>query len=120
MILWRTAMNKQSSRSSLFLIELVLSIFFFIVAAAICLQLFISTYFLNLETIETNHSLLWSQNLAEPFLGSMGDYSVVEDIYSDKNCIRDLSFASDRHILLCFDKEWNSLSSITNALNNQE
>ena len=93
-------MNKQSSRSSLFLIELVLSIFFFIVAAAICLQLFISTYFYSRETVETNQALLWSQNLAEPFLGSMGEYPVLKDIYADADCINKLSFSPEEHILL--------------------
>ena len=86
-------MNKQSSRSSLFLIELVLSIFFFIIAAAICLQLFVKTYFLSRETIEINQAVLWSQNLAETFLGGMGDYSIVKELYSDKGCSMVLSFS---------------------------
>ena len=108
-------MNKQSSRSSLFLIELVLSIFFFIVAAAICLQLFISTYFYSRETVETNQALLWSQNLAEPFLGSMGEYPVLKDIYADADCINKLSFSPEEHILLCFDKDWNSIHTLEEA-----
>lgn len=108
-------MNNQSSRSSLFLIELVLSIFFFIVAVAICLQLFVNTFFLSRETSEANHALLWSQNFAESFLGSMGDYSVVKEIYSDNDCIFELSFTPDKYILLCFDKDWNSIQTLTNA-----
>ena len=108
-------MNKQSSRSSLFLIELVLSIFFFIVAAAICLQLFISTYFYSRETVETNQALLWSQNLAEPFLGSMGEYPILKDIYADADCINELSFTPEEHILLCFDKNWNFIQTLEEA-----
>lgn len=108
-------MNKQSSRSSLFLIELVLSIFFFIIAAAICLQLFVNTYFLSRETIEINQAVLWSQNLAEPFLGGMGDYSIVKELYSDKDCSLELSFSSDNHLLLCFDKNWNYVDSFAKS-----
>ena len=83
-------MNKHSYRTSLFLIELVLSIFFFIVATAVCMQLFVNTYLLNLQTQEINQALLWSQNLAEPFLGNNGDYSIIKSLFSDKDCINEL------------------------------
>lgn len=108
-------MNKQSSRTSLFLIELVLSIFFFIVASAICLQLFVNTFFLSRETIETNQALLWSQNIAEPFLGNMGDYSIVKELYSDYDCISELSLPSDSYLLLCFDKNWNAVTCLSES-----
>ena len=106
-------MNKQSSRTSLFLIELVLSSFFFIVAASICMQLFVNTYFLSQETVETNQALLWSQNLAEPFLGHMGDSSFVKNLYSDVDCASELSSNPDSSILLCFDKDWNSIKTLS-------
>lgn len=105
-------MNKQSSKTSLFLIELVLSIFFFIVAAAICIQLFVNSSFLSQETLETNQALLWSQNLAEPFLGSMGDYSLVKKLYSDADCASELAIPSDSSLFLCFDKDWNSIQTL--------
>lgn len=108
-------MNKQSSRTSLFLIELVLSIFFFIVASAVCMQLFVNTHFLTQKTAETNQALLWSQNLAEPFLGNMGDYSLVKKLYSDVDCVSDLSIDSGSSMLLCFDKDWNSVYSLTES-----
>lgn len=108
-------MNKQSSKTSLFLIELVLSIFFFIIAAAICLQLFVNTFFLSRETIEINQAVLWSQNLAEPFLGSMGDYTVTKEIYSDKDCISTLSLSPNQYMLLCFDKDWNSIDKLSES-----
>ncbi len=101
-------MNKQSSKASLFLIELVLSIFFFIIAAVICLQLFVKSYTVSQQTIETNQAVLWSQNLAESFLGGMGEYTTVKELYSDADCVRDLSFSPDSHLLLCFDEDWNS------------
>lgn len=105
-------MNKYSSRTGLFLIELVLSIFFFIVAATICIQLFVNTFFLSRETIETNQALLWSQNLAEPFLGNQGDYSILKKLYSDLECTSILSVTHDNTLLLCFDKDWNIVTQI--------
>lgn len=108
-------MNRQSSRTSLFLIELVLSIFFFIIAAVICLQLFVNTFFLSRKTIETNQSLLWSQNLAEPFLGNNGDFSIVKKLYANIDCISKLSIASNDSILLCFDKDWNTVTELAES-----
>ena len=108
-------MNKHSSRTSLFLIELVLSIFFFIVAATICLQLFVNTFFLSRETIDTNHALLWSQNLAEPFLGGNGDYSIIKKIYSTEDCSMELPIKSSDYLLLCFDKDWNAIPSLATS-----
>lgn len=108
-------MNKHSYRTGLFLIELVLSIFFFIVATAVCMQLFVNTYLLNLQTQEINQALLWSQNLAEPFLGNNGDYSIIKSLFSDKDCINELPIESDSSLLLCFDKDWNTIHSLTDS-----
>lgn len=108
-------MNKKTSKASLFLIELVLSIFFFIIATVICLQLFINTHLLSKQSIETNQAVLWSQNLAEPFLGNHGDFSIVKKLYFSNDCIQDFSFATNSQILLCFDEKWNPVNSISNA-----
>lgn len=108
-------MNKHSPRTSLFLIELVLSIFFFIVATAVCMQLFVNTYLLNQQTMEINQALLWSQNLAEPFLGNDGDYSIIKTLFSDIDCITEFSLEPDSSLLLCFDKNWNSIHSFEDS-----
>lgn len=108
-------MNNSSTRTSLFLIELVLSIFFFIVAATVCMQLFVNTFFLSNKTIETNQALLWSQNLAEPFLGNQGDYSIVKNLYANINCLSELSIKTDSALLLCFDKDWNNVSTLADS-----
>ena len=45
-------MNRHdTSKSGLFLIELILSIFFFIIAMAVCLQLFVKAHTLSQDTI---------------------------------------------------------------------
>lgn len=108
-------MNKHSSKTSLFLIELVLSIFFFIIATAVCLQLFVNTYFLSLQNQEINQALLWSQNLAEPFLGNKGDYSIIKTLFSDIDCIAELPIESDSSLLLCFDQDWNTIHTLADS-----
>ena len=74
-------MNRHdTSKSGLFLIELILSIFFFIIAMAVCLQLFVKAHTLSQDTIAMNHAILWTQNLAELFLGNDGDFSCVKHL----------------------------------------
>ena len=108
-------MNKYSSKTSLFLIELVLSIFFFIIATVVCMQLFVNTFFLSQKTQEINQAILWSQNLSEPFLGNNGDYSIVKTLFSDIDCIAELPIESGSSILLCFDKDWNAVQNLANS-----
>ena len=86
-------MNRHdTSKSGLFLIELILSIFFFIIAMAVCLQLFVKAHTLSQDTIAMNHAILWTQNLAELFLGNDGDFSCVKQAYRDSDCVDSFAF----------------------------
>ena len=102
-------MNRHdTSKSGLFLIELILSIFFFIIAMAVCLQLFVKAHTLSQDTIAMNHAILWTQNLAELFLGNDGDFSCVKQAYRDSDCVDSFAFDADTCLLLAFDKKWNA------------
>ena len=73
-------MNNNSSRSGLFLMELIVSILFFSLAGAICVKLFVGSHLLSQHTVELNHSLEWCQNTAESFYGCQGDETVMNEI----------------------------------------
>lgn len=91
----------QTRRNNLFFIELMFSILFFIICAAVCTQLFVHAYLLNKETESTNQALLLSQSIAELFLGNRGDISSVKQTFSDYDCsARYLNDSSD--VLLLF------------------
>lgn len=59
----------KTSKSSLFLMELIIAILFFALASAVCIQLFAKAHLLGQTTMEENHSLLMTQNMSEIFLG---------------------------------------------------
>ena len=73
-------MNNNSSRSGLFLMELIVSILFFSLAGAICVKLFVGSHLLSQKSVELNHSLEWCQNTAEIFYGCQGDETVMNEI----------------------------------------
>ncbi len=106
---------KQSSKSSLFLIELIIAIFFFIIASTICIQLFVKSHTISNETILLNQSVLWTQNLAEIFTNQNGDYTLLKELYSDKDCINETTFASKEHLLLLFRADWTATKDIADA-----
>lgn len=73
-------MNNNSSRSGLFLMELIVSILFFSLAGAICVKLFVGSHLLSQKSVELNHSLEWCQNTAEIFYGCQGDETAMNEI----------------------------------------
>ncbi len=69
-------MYNKSSRSSLFLMELIMSILFFSLAAAVCVQLFVQSHTLSKSSVELNHAVVECESLAELIYGTNGDPSL--------------------------------------------
>lgn len=107
--------NSHTSKSGLFLIELILSIFFFIIAMAVCLQLFVKARTLSQDTVSVNQAVLWSQNLAEVFLGNGGDYAQVKDTFSTYDCANMLDSDFDTHLLMLFDRDWAQTQTLADT-----
>ena len=88
------------SRSTLFLLELIIAIFFFSVASTVCIQLFAKSHLLSKQTINENHAVTQTQNLAESFLGSDGNFLEMKKHFPNAEY-------NDNSLALYFDKDWN-------------
>ena len=66
-------MNNNARKTGLFLMELIIAILFFSLAAAICIQLFVKSHMISERSIALNHSILLAQNTAEIFHATNGD-----------------------------------------------
>lgn len=64
----------KNSKSSLFLMELIIVILFFSLSSAVCIQMFVKAHLLGKTTVDQSNSLLWCQNLTEIYSASIGDY----------------------------------------------
>jgi hypothetical protein len=107
-------MGKQNaSRTGLFLIELILSIFFFIIAAAVVLQLFVQSHFISKNTISINNALLYSQNMSEVFLSDGGSFDDVEAMYNGQ--LATITGMPDNVMLLLFDNNWEATEDFDTA-----
>lgn len=58
-----------SSKSSLFLMELILSIFLFMLASVVCVQLFVKAHQMNQDAQQRNETLFRIQSVAEYLRG---------------------------------------------------
>ncbi len=86
--------------------ELIIAIFFFSLAAAVCVRLFVGAHKLAEKSVNLNHAVNWSQNIAEAFYSCNGDvYSIVK--------VFDNSYSSDNKIILFFDDNWEVMAGTT-------
>ena len=59
--------TKNSSKSGIFLMELILSILFFSIAAAVCVKLFVTAHRLSDQSVNLNHAVSMAESIAEAF-----------------------------------------------------
>lgn len=102
--------NYRHSRNGLFLIELIISIFFFIVSCAVALQLFAKSYSTSQAAVNCRQAAIYTQNIAELFLGNNGDFNAVKQACSDA-----IQSTESSCLLMLFDKDWCSTDDDSTA-----
>ena len=89
------------SRSSLFLMEMIIAILFFSLASAVCIQLFARSHLLSTQTVNQNHAVIQAQNLAESYLSLEGNVAAMQDLFSPSE------LTDENTLRLAFDSSWN-------------
>ncbi|MCM1120660.1 MAG: hypothetical protein NC543_15010 [bacterium] len=70
------------SKSSLFLMELIIALLFFSLASTVCIRLFVNAHSLSSQTVDMNYAVNYAQNMAETFTGCDGDLTSMQAILS--------------------------------------
>ncbi len=83
--------------------EILLTILFFSIAGAVCLQLYVKAHLVDESTTEINHADEWAQNLAETYYGCKADTEDIAAVYNG-SCI-----GSGDNIVMTFDADWNQI-----------
>lgn len=96
------------SRSSLFFIELIICILFFIIASAICCQAFVGAHTLSMDSIAINQAILQTENISARFYTHPEDFSYTKESYEG------LDEGDEDTLLIYFDKEWNMVTYADN------
>lgn len=89
----------KKSKSSLFLMELIIVIFFFTLTSAVCLQVFVEAHFVAEKTKGMNQAILWADNAAECF------YEFGEDFEKTEATLAESFSLTDYHYDLSFKEE---------------
>ncbi len=77
---------RHTSKSSLFLIELIIAILFFSLAAVVCVQLFSASYLATKEIEYRDTAILEAQTAAEIFRNEDGDMDAVANALNATIC----------------------------------
>lgn len=120
----------KKSRSSLFLMELIIVIFFLSITSAVCLQVFAKASVMGKTTVGINKAVLWAENMGEIFYEYGEDFEahkdeVLSECFSDEDAEEyfvDIKYSQDENFLyldysckyLPLDKELYSISFIQN------
>lgn len=91
-----------SSKSSLLLMEMLMTIMFFSVAGAVCLQIYVKAHIVDQKTTDGNNADEWIQNLSESYYSCDADMDSIEKIYDDCSMTDD-----NNDVILTFDSDWN-------------
>ena len=95
-------MNHHSSKASLFLMELIITILIFSAASAVCVQLFAKSHLISIKTLVLNNAVIQTESAAEVFLSTEGNLPHMEKILDTS-----LSGAlSDSSLTLYYDKDF--------------
>ncbi len=102
--------TQENSRTSLFLMELIIVILFFAIASAICLRLFVGAHLLSEKDKNLSHALVWSQNLSESFYGCRGRIFDIKELY-EYAYISMKDNDTDGSLVLFFNDSWEAVDN---------
>lgn len=94
-----------NSKASLFLMEIMMSILFFTIAAVVCLQLFVKAHSLNIQTENLAKATMIAESVSECYL-------TTENYEQTKEMIASLAEyeSTQQQILIYYDSKWNNCS----------
>lgn len=81
--------NNSTSKTGLFLMELMMAILFFCLAAAVCVQMFIKGHILSDRSVSLNHAVVYCESMTETFYSCDGNLQEMKDFLEGTTTIED-------------------------------
>ncbi len=92
--------QQTSRKSSLFLMELIIVLFFFALCSAVCVNMFAKANIINRQSYELNKSIIAAQNAAQCFKAANSNTGKLADL---------LGGAADANaVKIGYDKNWQT------------
>lgn len=95
--------TRNSSKSGLFLMELLMGILFFSITASICVKLFVTSHQLSSDSVSLNHAVTMAQSIAETFYGCNGDEETLARLLPAENhgLQADVTLSKESELICC-------------------
>lgn len=93
--------NHSRSKSSLFLTEIIISILFFSIASACCIQIFVRGHLISEENKNLNHAQNLAASMAETLTASEGNEQIILRNFPDAQL-------TEESVILYYNKDWES------------
>jgi len=103
--------NRTSSRTGLFLMELILAVLLFSLSSVLCIQMFMKSHTLSKSSVELNHSILWAQNISETFYGCNGNASAMSELL--ENCNYEMHPDQKECLTMYFDENYTPVAILS-------
>lgn len=100
---------KNKSRTSLVLMELIITILLFSISSAVCVDLFVQAHIITNKTEELNHAVEKTQSIAEVFRISDGTINSILPLFD--NAVTD----GNSYIQIYYDSAFTATTVQTNA-----
>lgn len=100
-------MNKLKSKTSLVLMELIITLLLFSICSAVCVQLFVKSHLLTKETKELNYAVSITQSISEVMNGTDGSLNAIKEFYPT-------AVGDDDYFVVYFDEDFNETLDIDN------
>ena len=110
-------MKQGSSKSSLFLMEMIFVVLFFALIAAVYAQVFARAHKTGEESRNLTEAVMVSRNLAEAFYADGADEAALQDLFPGAKITTDppSSNSSDTTLILLYDGNWQEMApEVTN------
>lgn len=78
-----TSREYDRSRSSVVLMEIIISLFLFMIVGSVCIQLFVQSYRMNKESVILERSSMLVSSAADQLILNQGDLEKVSQYYKD-------------------------------------
>lgn len=97
-------MKTSTSKTSLVLMEIIITLFFFMVCGALCIQIFVSANQTNKKAVDLNKAVVLANSFGEIFKSQEGDIAKMEDYFPYA-----LAWG-EGHLTVYYDDEFNECS----------
>lgn len=100
--------SQHNSKTSLFLMELIIAILFFSLSSAVCVRLFVGAHQVADKDKNLSQAVIWTQNLAESFYGCDGNIQKLKSMYPYSVFTSEGS-EKEGAIVLFFNEDWEEV-----------